>query len=331
MRNIDVLGWFNHGNLGDEAYKLALPILFADTDLNFITHPKNIRKNTDLVIVGGGDVVKKDFLKNLHELKIPKVAASVTITEGSDLENLYKFDQVIVRDVKSLELAGKIHKRARLAPDFTFALTPDKEHGKTLLNSLLSGARSPKTVVVVLNSYIAYNSDEALARDVNAFSKLIHELARIIEDTTGANFIFLPFSTQSPWDDRAMGAWIGNRCKKSYKRNKVIYDILSVQDTLDIIAASDAVISTRLHSSIFSTLSCVPFIDILHHDKNYGFVKTVDVTDWATWLWQLDSEKVRNLLAKFLTDSLGNNIRRPLQNYTNSAKKELLDVASSLL
>jgi polysaccharide pyruvyl transferase WcaK-like protein len=55
----------------------------------------------------------------------------------------------------------------------------------------------------------------------------------------------------------------------------MIYNELDVQETLDIISASDAVVSTRLHSSIFSCATETPFLDITHSHKNKYFLETI--------------------------------------------------------
>ena len=54
-----------------------------------------------------------------------------------------------------------------------------------------------------------------------------------------------------PWDDRVSNGMVASFCK-FWKKNVVLYDELEVQDALDIISAADVVISSRLHSTIFS-------------------------------------------------------------------------------
>src|SRR5688500_15947673 len=108
--NIKVLGYYHQKNTGDEAYKLAFPTLFPNHNFDFINTARNVDfSSTDLIILGGGDVVHASYTKYLYNVNVPKMALSVTVTPGSDLNNLKMFDKVIVRDQMSLDLAGKHH------------------------------------------------------------------------------------------------------------------------------------------------------------------------------------------------------------------------------
>lgn len=333
--NIKVVGFYDHGNIGDQAFKLAFPILFPSYNFSFCDTLKNQDlADTDLIIIGGGDVVKKDIIKYLYNVDIPAIAASVTITQGSDLDNISLFKKIIVRDELSLNIAQQYHDNVIYLPDFSFVLTPDPIAGRKIIEDQFyqSGhTLTDKFVTVVLNSYISFNSNDALTRDSTAFNLLVDKLAKLCE-SMDYSWIFLPMSTQSPWDDRSVAAWTGNRIKNKYWRNIVIYDKLSVQKTLNIISSSSSVISSRLHSTIFSTIAGVPFIDILHHDKNYGYVKTLDCLDWTTWLWSYDEKKVNDLLTQFLSvtdDTTDYGLK--LKEFTLNAKEQLFHAAPNLL
>ncbi len=329
--NVTVLGWYNHGNCGDEAYKLAFPLLLPTHNFTFISDASKFDfSNTDFIVVGGGDIVKQNVIAPLYNIDIPKIAASVTITNDSDLENLKIFRKIIVRDNVSLELAQKYHDNVGYLPDFSFMLQGNKPDGQSLIANKFASAGhtlSPKVVTVILNSYITYNHDAAMYRDVIAFHKVIHELARISESMS-TSWIFLPFSVKSPWDDRSAASWLAERCKNKYYKNLTIYDKLSVQETLNVITASNAVISSRLHSTIFSVVAGVPFVDILHHNKNYGFIKTIGKENWGTWLWQFEANKVDSLLRDFLI--IGGQASE-LQRITNMAKEQLRNASQFIL
>jgi polysaccharide pyruvyl transferase WcaK-like protein len=331
--NITVLGWYSHGNCGDESYKLAFPILFPGHNFNFVDSIKSDfdRSSTDLIILGGGDVVKSAFLDDLYNVKdIPMIALSVTVTEGSDIRNLKIFKKLIVRDNMSFGIAKRYHNNVAYLPDFSFILDPNKENGKRIIKEKFDEAGhklTPRLITVVPNSYIAYNHNDALYRDVTSFNKYASEVTNIAE-AVDSSFLFLPFSTKPPWDDRAICSWMADKCKKKYYKNVVIYDKLSVQETLDVISASDAVLSSRLHSTIFSTISGIPFIDVLHHDKNLGFLKTLNREEWSTWFWKPEVDKMEKLLRDFLTVS-GQGAE--LQKFTKVSKEQLKNAASNIL
>lgn len=332
--NIKVLGYYGRRNAGDNSYLLAFPILFPTHNFDFISSAKGVDfSSTDLIILGGGDVVYTSYTSPLYNLDIPKMAMSTTITSGSDLAHLGMFEKVIVRDEMSLAIASQHNNNVSYLPDFSFALTPNRERGRSLLSQRAEevGVRlTNKLMTFVINSYIAYNDPNSLDRDVNAFQTLIHCLAGYI-DRSPHSAIFLPFSTKLPHDDIISCGWLAGRCKKNPEKNLLIRNpVITAQDTLDMIAASDVVLSTRLHSSIFSTLSKIPFVDLTHHDKNLGYLRSIGREEWSTWIWAEDFNfrKVEKLMNDFLLVGGGGSdldvIVRKLKEQLSIGSKNLL-------
>lgn len=64
--------------------------------------------------------------------------------------------------------------------------------------------------------------------------------------------------------------------------------------------AADAVISTRLHSTIFSITAHTPFIDITHNHKNAALLATVDKQQYSVPYEGFDVEKVQQMLKHLL-------------------------------
>ena len=156
-----------------------------------------------------------------------------------------------------------------------------------------------KVVGVVLNGHLGQVKDAQLARDFITLNKAAQDIASVA-DLTPASFVFFPMSTGAPHDDRATNGIVASRCK-FWNKNLTIYERLSVQETLNLIAACDAVISTRLHSTIFSILSNVPFVDLVHHDKNQMFLKTCGLEEFGISYWSFGSVQLRTLLNKMLS------------------------------
>lgn len=330
--NIKVLGYYGRRNTGDEAYKLAFPILFPTHNFEFINSAKGLDvSNTDLIVVGGGDVLYKSYLRPLYDVNVPKMALSVTVTTGSDLDHFPMFEKIVVRDEMSLAIAAKHNDNVSYLPDFSFALTPDRARGRDLINERAERAGvklTGKLLTVVLNSYISFNHRDALSRDVNDFNKAVHHLADYI-DNIQTSTIFIPFSTKMPFDDVSSCSWLQSRCHKNPGKNLLIRDDpLSVQDTLDMMSAGDASISSRLHSTIFNTLSGVPYVDLLHHDKNLGFLKSIKHEMWGNWLWFYDVKKTEDLITSFLrVGGAGSE----LQSITRTIKEQLRMGTKNLL
>lgn len=327
--NINVLGWYNHGNVGDEAFKLAFPKVLRGHNLSFIERLSE--PDPDMVILGGGDVLYPAFTKHLKEKShIRQRAMSVSLMTNSDLTYIDKFEKVFVRDYRSLEVAKNYNpvlprEKVTYLPDFTFALTPDRVMGRSLLRKMFAAEGHElyeKVVVCVVSAYVAFTGPEALGRDLTTFLNVSQNIATVA-DRTPASFVFLPFSTKAPWDDKMPNAWVASRCK-FYKKNLAVWQKLGVQDTLNIVAAADAVVSSRLHSTVFSTIAGVPFIDVTHHAKNKGFVETVEKTEWSVPLWDFSISRFENLIKQFIASPFPD---PKLTDFTTRARGQLRDAA----
>ncbi len=296
MKKAIVLGWYNHGNAGDECYKIALPKYLPDYDFVFTDDIKG--EDADLFILGGGDVAKACFLNQLAGKKNKQII-SASVVENAPFHLLKDFQKIVVRDKLSQTNLVKNNIPCELHPDLAFLLTPNPQNGKEFVKKMFKGRDLyEKLVTVVLNAHLIPPSDQFLARDFNTFHNAVEQLAQVI-DSTCASFLFVPFSCKEPFDDRATNGWLASRCK-FWQKNVVVYEQIAPQTLIDVIACSDATISTRLHASIFSCIGGTPFVDITHHSKNLGFLETINRKEWSVPYWQFDSNRCASLLKDFL-------------------------------
>ena len=268
---VNVIGWYGKGNCGDESYKLAFPKVFPNYDLVFSDAPVS----ADAYILGGGDIVADCFLDPLKHVGSPKHIFSVSMPQHANKSKLEDFKTIAVRDNFSVENANKLGLQASYLPDFAFALESDSERGRKLLFDIFARERQERyqnIVGVVVNAHVMPHHDSP-GWQTARFEHFAYSMAMMM-DNTNASFVFLPFGTSMPWDDRAAHAAIASKCK-FHQKNLLIYDKLGVQDTLDIIGALDCLISSRLHSSIFSLVAGTPFIDVTHNHKNKNLLKTI--------------------------------------------------------
>jgi hypothetical protein len=295
MKEIHVLGWYDTPtsetlkcNIGDEAYKLAFPKLFPNNQFIFCDTLKDL--DPEIVILGGGDVLYPSFINKIKASKArKKYAFSINVTP--DIEPI--FDRVISRN--------RLNNFEYL-PDFVFALEGNKDHGKAIIKRLFDQNRCElyeNVVILVMNSFLC-TRENTLARDKVNFEKVCFELA-LIMDTTPASFILLPFGNGFPHNDKVTNACVYSKCKH-WKKNLLVFDSLSVQETLDVFAGADASINTRLHSNIFSCISGIPFIDIGHHDKTRMFMESVNKLKWRFNYWHFPFGEIKNLLNAFLSN-----------------------------
>jgi polysaccharide pyruvyl transferase WcaK-like protein len=278
IRNVLVLGWYNHNNIGDESFKLAFQQLYPQFNMDFvdeITKPLNY----DLCIIGGGDVICERNLKMLSYLTCEKIALSVSITENSICEDLDQLSHIYVRDNKSLSVLhqNKIFNCSFL-PDVVLTLQPDKEKGEELIKELFLKENSDlyeNVYGIVVNAHLIGNRT-CRFNERNKFLQFAQDLSQLIDDTN-ASFIFLPFSTGFPWDDRVANGWVNNSCVY-WKKNVQVYDKLSIEDTLNIVSACDKFISMRYHASIFSYISETPVLTLGFHDKFLSLKEDFDLS-----------------------------------------------------
>ncbi len=266
--NILVYGFYDCGNCGDEAYKIAFRKLFPLYNFTF-SHSLDHTTAYDVIFVGGGDVLTPTVLDKIQSLPQPVYALSIQGNEKIHIERLAKFKQVLVRNRKSTNTTN-------YTPDFAFALESNKILGKQIIHTTFEKYDLYQNVVgVVVNAHLFADIDrKQSAADQMTFNKFAYDLAGVM-DNVNASFLFIPFGTQMPWDDRISNGVVASRAK-FWKKNAIIYNVLSPQNTLDVIAACDSLISMRLHASIFSTISHVPFIDITHNHKNTSFLEDID-------------------------------------------------------
>lgn len=316
---IHTVGWYGCNNLGDESYKLSFPILFPEHSFTF----SQKLVPADAYIVGGGDVVHGRYLKLLQSEK-NKHIMSATLSNVVDIKD---YKSIALRDLRSMEFSKKCGVKAELIPDFAFAFTSNAARGKQLIDQIFAAEgqeRYERVIATTINGFLL-PSHNTLDRESQHFHNLSYELSHAI-DFTSASFIFLPFGSEMPTDDRIANMWISSKCK-FHKKNLCVLNRLSVQDTLDIMAASDAVVSTRLHSSIFSCVAGVPFIDITHNHKNESFLETIGYKNSIPYRG-FSSIKFLEMISSILSDS--KQTRKELCAITDNYKNKLLDYSNSL-
>lgn len=280
---INVLGWYNHGNIGDESYKLSFPIIFPNHEFIF---SDKLKGNEEIVILGGGNVLSEHFLHLLNKVNCKKLCMSVGVTEFKEIN----CEKIYVRDINSLNLIPN----SIYMPDFAFALKPNAENGKNLIKNIFKDNELWNRLILCIPNAHLVDTLNSLSRDNITYQNFCYNFAKFVDETP-ASFLFMPFGRQMPWDDRVVCGNIASKCK-FWKKNVVLFDQISVQDSLDIIAACDLVVSQRLHGSIFSCLSSVPFIDISHHDKNKSFLKTIKKENVMMDYWKFSKEKLEYLV-----------------------------------
>ncbi len=324
MAKIGVIGWYNKRNAGDESYKISFPNVFPEHTFEF---SEKITE-ADAYILGGGDIVCESFLKEFAQIDKPKHIMSVSLGNNLNTEILTKFNNIIVRDFHSLDNANNARLQAILCPDFAFALSPNLENGINILNKTFSdeGIEKYTTVIgVIINSHL-YHQHDSSYRSIIEFEKLKQEISWAI-DRVNASFLFIPFGKRMPWDDRNSNSSVMSVCK-FWNKNTSILENLDPQSTLDVISACDMIISTRLHSSIFSCVAGTPFIDLIHNHKNKAFLNTINKIEYGLPIKILSGEVLKEKIVKTLENK--DTIRKELLYLNSKYKQELKEVSKNV-
>ena len=301
MPLVNVVGWYDKRNAGDESYKIAFPLLFPHVDFVFSDYPTS---SADAYILGGGDIVSPFMLRSLQDLQKPKHLMSVTLGKSATLSLVSGFSSAIVREDESLQNALSLGMNATFCPDFAFAIAANKERGRDIINQTFSKERAEKyerVVGVVVNAHIMDDHDSRQYESA-LFENFCFQLAKTA-DETNASFLFIPFGKGMPWDDRAANAAVATKCK-FWKKNAVIFEEISAQDTIDIVSALSGLVSMRLHSSIFALSTGVPFLDVVHNHKNKNLLKSVAYEQAAMPLAGFNQQEAKRRLSEILNNPL---------------------------
>jgi hypothetical protein len=273
LPNILVVGYYDHGNLGDEAFKSCFakigPMTFLDSE-KFTRIPED----TDCIIFGGGDLFNPYFMESAKELLStftgPVYAMSVGIPYLSGLKYLDLFDHVILRTKQDLPLVQTtLHpNNVTYMPDFTVLLQT-------------TAIRRPFTGVPRVGFFLA---QPAFSRNPNEDS-LLTKMAKIIDEVSNfAEVYLLAFNTgENPFEN-------------DYVLNDKLVDligsksnIINVKDAflkkpeamMKFMVSLDLAFCMRFHSVMFSLVQHVSFVSMYTTRKVENLLKDTQMEDYS--------------------------------------------------
>ncbi len=247
-----VLGYYGHGNCGDEAYLSALPLLFPGDTLDFQCSSRPVdTTGYDVVLFGPGDVFTtyfiNSFLPVLRTFTGPKIAISVGFSILSMMrhEAVGLFDHVYTRGLDDSRRIQKIlgTYRGHYLPDAVFALPP------------------PVKAVEDVCFF-------SLTRSVNIFEFVMEPLKHLVQYALDkyAKVIFLRFDTSDTNDDNLINTDVRNRLLAidSNLESRLILDQGSSGggDYLQVIANCKFGVCMHFHAHVFSMIAGTPFVSI---------------------------------------------------------------------
>lgn len=283
---IAVLGYYGHGNYGDDLFEVIFKKLYSEHTLYFYDPNKitYLQEWVDVIICGGGDIINDWFMNKIAYLKIraeqkykkriPTYAISIGITFKNSIPNdkpyyLDIFDYWIVRNKIDVDILKKRYPENNIiyVPDVVHLLNTYKS--KKLLTSFRLLSR-PIIGIFLTNTISSDGTNQKYDQEVTKFSELISSIPNNFD------IHLVPFN---------MGI---NRHENDSILNTAIYKKLDEEQkkrvTLNNFTLNELVsqfrsniynygICMRYHSHILCQTYSVPFISISMTNKTYEYMK----------------------------------------------------------
>lgn len=257
--NVNVIGWYNRKNIGDEAFRPAIDKIFKHHNVTYITPPQD-HTGPDLVVLGGGAVASPYYLEKLplkNAAKRYALGIDLAYESEGDLLAAAKFDGIYLRNKTDLDMwGGKFDCPVQSVPDLSFYLRPT---GRDILGTLGVGETDRKKVAVFPTDYV----NPAIDRPVREFGSkawnfaenTAKELDAMIE--AGWDVYLLCCSTGGYGDDRRVVLNIAAFMKYPVR---VVLDTWEPIEMIDFIAQMDLTVCQRFHAHLFSVIAGTPLV-----------------------------------------------------------------------
>lgn len=301
IKNIKIIGYFDHCNLGDEQYKTTYNYIFSkyvknytDTSYNidFIDcdklHTYNINDD-DIILIGGGDILNDYFLDKIIAKFTSKknkiIALSVGLPFTSTLINTNKLniiDYIFIRTLQDIELFKRYFDKNKIfyLPDISYflkytTLTNQQSDNnityQSRLDELISLKSQQKKLIFISLSRHIYNKNYSYLYD-----KILHKFANFIINLIDLNFhiVFVAFNTNYT-NSSENDVLINNDIKYilntqySYSEKNITFinDSFLPNQVLELYKYADISIPMRFHATLFSIYNSIPIFPIFSTRK----------------------------------------------------------------
>lgn len=306
---IYIIGYFEHSNIGDEQYKLTFDYFFkknlvnCNYKLDFIDCDKLLNytfEETDIIILGGGDVLNNYFLDQLIKKfngkpnKIIAVSVGLPYTNILNTNKLEILDYIFIRTEQDISLFNKyFDKRIKYIPDLSVYIKDiplKKSKDYSIVKNTIKKIDS-KIVCISLNRHI-YRKD-----NIDNYNKIIDTFEKFTRYliTFGFFVVFVPYNTNNleNENDILIHNDIVNKIK--YSNPKLLNNIINIDFTitaneiLDLYKYSYTNVVMRFHACLFSIYSETPMLPVFTTRKiknllldtnwNYGYELDTDTQD----------------------------------------------------
>ena len=263
-----VAGFYNHHNLGDDAFRVAIPKIIGNDHeyvfchINSLPSIQEIETSFDVFLLGAGDVVLPYFLDKCSEKKIciPKIlfGAGLTYPSSIALGHLDQFDSVFLRNLSDLRDVEKrlTVEQTHYVPDLVFALdgvVPQKYH-----------SMRPRA-----GFYLIQSIDEQNPDNKDRHKRVLRQVAQCIEfvaETHDVVLIRFDTSGKRDSDDKTVCKKMMDMCKSLVDAGILQYDekqeLRTPEDMMKFMSTCQVNICMRFHAHVFSIIQNIPFVSL---------------------------------------------------------------------
>jgi polysaccharide pyruvyl transferase WcaK-like protein len=285
--NVLILGFFNRKNFGDDSFNIIFKQLFnkIDNRINLTIMStddcKRIFKDTDILIIGGGEVLNNYFIdKILYLIKqsnynnpIYAISCELSSFEIVDQGKLDFIDYFYIRNLKDSE---------KLASRFG-------NNNVKFINDIVFYNDFPYTSCYYKKSNIvSFCLAQSIYKDNIKYDSYLNNICEFITYLINKNIYvkLLPFNISNNPDesDYVLNDNIMNKIKNKKYVSNIIFNNnenykTQLKKVLDIIDNSELIICSRYHAHIFSILRNKPIISISHTKKTKDLIEQLDLNE----------------------------------------------------
>lgn len=320
---ISFVGWYGRNNIGDEAFRLSHKILFPGCDLNYSVD--SISPNSDLVILGGGDVINSFYLSKIPK-NLPLYILGAGMGDASEVANLSEHNIVsaVMRNEDDVLLLEKNGISAHYCPDITFSID-GKKYNKDFNN--FDKKNGKKNLCILLSDHISVSKFFNEPRLISYYDYFKWELASALDYLEKFyNIYWIPFSNDYDNFDLHIHNEVIKRMSNRIDQTRLPYPE-TPETAFAYLSKMDLVISMKLHGILFSANLGVPFINIGTSRKTQLFCKTENYTELSIPPFSFTREKLLTAVKAAEEDGISEKIKKTstkLREYTLTTQKNII-------
>jgi len=316
--NIIFLGYYSHGNYGDDLFEVIFKKLFGLNNTLTFYDPNNLTslsESTDIIICGGGDIINDFFMKQICKLKIqyetkykkriPTYALSIGITYKKSIyankpHYLDIFDYFIVRNKIDAEMLITRYglEYVKYIPDIVHGL--NKYKSKKVLQNIFNYNSQPTIGIFLTNTISNEGKNKTYDKEVKQFAELIEKIPQKYQ------IHLVPFNTgKNKYENDNI---LNNNIYKlltNETKLRVHVKLYSLKDLINTFRSNTYTlgICMRYHSHILCQTYNIPFISLSMTNKTFEYMRDFGIDEYY---YSYDSHIINIPELLILLDKLSN-------------------------